>query len=216
MIDLFLSILQEDPNLFKRTLEKVEEVFELDQSSPYMLIVSDVKDDLRIAMTEDQKALFGIDKLKIPRSKIPAITHVDYSARVQTVDERVNPRFHRIIEQFESRTGCGVLVNTSFNVRGEPIVCSPEDAYTCFMRTAMDYLVVWPFLLDKKMQPGYVSMPNGFGVQYASTIDGERVIQGANCNEITDTADRDPFTGCPHHRYVRVRLTKIEPQTRAA
>jgi len=97
--------------------------------------------------------MFGIDRLNIPRSEIPAITHVDYSARIQTVHQETNPRFYRLLEAFESRTQCPVLVNTSFNVRGEPIVCTPEDAYRCFMRTEMDYLVLENFLLAKTDQP---------------------------------------------------------------
>ena len=133
--------------------EKVDQYFELDKPSPYMLLVAEVKKDLHIPMNEEQKQLFGIDKLKIPRSKIPAITHVDYSARVQTVHPETNPRYHQLIKQFEALTGCGVLVNTSFNIRGEPIVCTPEDAYRCFMRTEMDYLVVNNYLLVKSKQP---------------------------------------------------------------
>ena len=133
--------------------EKVDQYFELDKPSPYMLLVAEVKKDLHIPMNEEQKQLFGIDKLKIPRSKIPAITHVDYSARVQTVHPETNPRYHQLIKQFETLTGCGILVNTSFNVRGEPIVCTPEDAYRCFMRTEMDYLVINNYLLAKSKQP---------------------------------------------------------------
>ncbi|MGK7881162.1 MAG: carbamoyltransferase [Crocosphaera sp.] len=133
--------------------EKVNQYFELDKPSPYMLLVAEVKKDLHLPMTEEQKQLLGIDKLKIPRSKIPAITHVDYSARVQTVHPETNPRYHQLIKQFEALTGCGVIVNTSFNVRGEPIVCTPEDAYRCFMRTEMDYLVINNYLLDKSKQP---------------------------------------------------------------
>ncbi|WP_107669015.1 carbamoyltransferase [Cyanothece sp. BG0011] len=133
--------------------EKVNQYFELDKPSPYMLIVAEVKKDLHIPMTAEQKQLFGIEKLKIPRSKIPAITHVDYSARVQTVHPETNPRYYQLIKQFEALTGCGVLVNTSFNVRGEPIVCTPEDAYRCFMRTEMDYLVINNYLLAKSKQP---------------------------------------------------------------
>jgi len=97
--------------------------------------------------------MFGIEKLKLKRSELPAITHVDYSARVQTVSAETNPRFHALLKAFENRTGCAVLVNTSFNVRGEPIVCTPEDAYRCFMRTEMDYLVIENFLLEKPKQP---------------------------------------------------------------
>jgi carbamoyltransferase len=133
--------------------EDVSKYFELDRPSPYMLIVAPVQKDLRIAMTEEQQRLFGIDKLNIRRSQVPAITHVDYSARVQTVHRETNPRFHALLQGFKRRTGCSVLVNTSFNVRGEPIVCSPEDAYRCFMRTEMDYLVVENYLLAKPAQP---------------------------------------------------------------
>lgn len=133
--------------------ERVSDFFELDRPSPYMLIVAPVKEELRIPMTQDQQQLFGIDKLHIKRSELPAITHVDYSARVQTVHEQTNPRYYRLLKAFDQRTGCGVLVNTSFNVRGEPVVCSPKDAYRCFMRTEMDYLVVENFLLAKGDQP---------------------------------------------------------------
>jgi carbamoyltransferase len=133
--------------------ERVADYFELDSASPYMLIVAPVNRNLRIAMSEQQQQLFGIEKLNVPRSRIPAITHVDYSARIQTVHEPTNPRYYRLLEQFEQLTGCAVLVNTSFNVRGEPIVCTPEDAYRCFMRTEMDYLVLENFLLAKTDQP---------------------------------------------------------------
>jgi len=133
--------------------EDVAEYFELDRPSPYMLIVAPVKESLRVPMTAEQQQLFGVQKLHIKRSQIPAITHVDYSARVQTVHARSNPRFHELLEKFKARTGCSVLVNTSFNVRGEPIVCTPEDAYRCFMRTEMDYLVVENYLLAKPDQP---------------------------------------------------------------
>jgi carbamoyltransferase len=133
--------------------ERVSDWFELDRRSPYMLLVAPVSRDRCHTMTEHQNQLFGIEKLNIPRSEIPAITHVDYSARVQTVHRDTNPRFHALLEAFEQKTGCPVLVNTSFNVRGEPIVCTPEDAYRCFMRTQMDYLVLENFLLAKKDQP---------------------------------------------------------------
>ncbi len=133
--------------------ERVSDFFELDRPSPYMLIVAPVKENLRIPMTDDQQQLFGIEKLNVKRSELPAITHVDYSARVQTVHEQTNPRYYRLMKAFDERTGCGVLVNTSFNVRGEPVVCNPEDAYRCFMRTEMDYLVVENFLLAKGDQP---------------------------------------------------------------
>ncbi len=133
--------------------ERVSDYFELDKPSPYMLLVASVKEELRLPMNDEQKQLFGIEKLKIPRSKIPAITHVDYSARIQTVHPETNSRYYQLIKEFERLTGCGVLVNTSFNVRGEPIVCSPEDAYRCFMRTEMDYLVIENYLLAKAKQP---------------------------------------------------------------
>jgi carbamoyltransferase len=133
--------------------DRVSDYFEHDRPSPYMLMVAPVREDLRIVLSDREQALFGIDKLKLKRSELPAITHVDYSARVQTVHEGTNPRYHGMLKAFEGRTGCGVLVNTSFNVRGEPIVCTPEDAYRCFMRTEMDYLVLENFLLDKRAQP---------------------------------------------------------------
>jgi carbamoyltransferase len=104
-------------------------------------------------MTDKQRSLFGIDKLNVPRSDIPAITHVDYSARIQTVDGKYNQRYYRLIERFYEKTGCPVIVNTSFNVRGEPIVCTPEDAYRCFMRTEMDTLVLGEFVLLRNEQP---------------------------------------------------------------
>ena len=133
--------------------ERVSEYFDMEQDSPYMLMVAPVKEDLRISMSEDQQKLFGIAKLNVPRSEIPAITHVDYSARIQTVHKTTNPRYYRLLESFEAETGCGVLVNTSFNVRGEPIVCTPEDAYRCFMRTEMDCLVLEGIVLKKSEQP---------------------------------------------------------------
>jgi carbamoyltransferase len=133
--------------------ERVGDYFEHEGESPYMLIVAPVREEIRIPMTEDQKQLFGVAKLNLKRSELPAITHVDYSARVQTVHEDTNPRYYQLLKAFDQRTGCGVLVNTSFNVRGEPIVCTPEDAYRCFMRTEMDYLVLENFLLAKSDQP---------------------------------------------------------------
>ena len=133
--------------------EQVSDWFEQSQPSPYMLIVAPVAESKRIAMSETEQELFGIDKLNIARSEIPAITHVDYSARLQTVHRETNPRFHRLISTFAERSGCPLLVNTSFNVRGEPIVGSPEDAYRCFMRTEMDYLVLENCLLTKSEQP---------------------------------------------------------------
>src|SRR5207248_11547380 len=110
--------------------------------SPYMLIVADVRKDRRRTMTANEQALFGIDKLNIARSEIPAVTHVDYSARIQTVHANTNPLFHRLLKRFKEMTGCPLLVNTSFNVRGEPIVCTPEDAFRCFMGTELDLLVM--------------------------------------------------------------------------
>jgi carbamoyltransferase len=133
--------------------ERVAEYFELDRPSPYMLIVAPVRESLRVPLTAEQQALFGIERLNLKRSELPAITHVDYSARIQTVHPDSNPRFHRLLQAFEQQTGCAVLVNTSFNVRGEPIVCTPADAYRCFMRTEMDFLVVEGFLLAKIEQP---------------------------------------------------------------
>lgn len=132
--------------------ERVADYFEIDHSSPYMLLVAPVKASLRIPMTAEQEQLFGIEKLNIPRSEIPAVTHVDYSARIQTVHKETNPRYYDLISHFEARSGCSILVNTSFNVRGEPIVCTPEDAYRCFMRTEMDYLVLENYLLPKSEQ----------------------------------------------------------------
>ena len=133
--------------------EHMHEYFELDADSPYMLQVAPVKKERQIPMSTDQKNLFGIEKLNVPRSDIPAITHVDYSARVQTIRREDNPRYYDTIKAFQSLTGYPLMVNTSFNVRGEPIVQSPEDAYRCFMRTEMDFLVLGSYLLDKKDQP---------------------------------------------------------------
>ena len=141
-------------------VERVSDYFEFDGESPYMLLVAPVKKDRQIPMTAGQKGLWGIDMLNVARSDIPAITHIDYSARVQTVDRNTNPDYYDLIKEFESLTGCGVVVNTSFNVRGEPIVCTPDDAYTCFMRTDMDYLVLGPFLLDKSEQPEWKEAEN--------------------------------------------------------
>lgn len=132
--------------------EDVSEYFELERESPYMLLVAPVKKNKRREMTKEEGNLFGIERLNKIRSVVPAITHVDYSARVQTVEEEVNPKFYRLIKSFKELTGCPVLINTSFNVRGEPIVCTPEDAFKCFMRTKMDYLVLENFILDKKEQ----------------------------------------------------------------
>ena len=133
--------------------EHVSEYFDINSESPYMLLVAPVCESRRIAMTPEQEKLFGIAKLNVPRSDIPAVTHVDYSARIQTVDKESHPIFYRLLEAFYHKTGCAVLVNTSFNVRGEPIVHTPAEAYTCFMRTEMDYLVVGNFLFKKEDQP---------------------------------------------------------------
>jgi carbamoyltransferase len=132
--------------------EKAAEWFEFDGESPYMLFVAGVRPERRRAMTADEQVLFGIDKLNVVRSQIPAVTHVDYSARLQTVDADINPRFHALIERFNQVTGCPILVNTSFNVRSEPIVCTPEDAFRCFMGTEIDLLVVGNCALRKKDQ----------------------------------------------------------------
>lgn len=132
---------------------EVDKYFDLQTISPYMLLVVPIKDSIRKEMTDMEKKLFGIEKLKIPRSELPAVTHVDYSARIQTVDDKTNKPYYDLLVKFKEKTGCGVLVNTSFNVRGEPIVCTPKDAYRCFMRTEMDYLAVGNFLLAKKDQP---------------------------------------------------------------
>ena len=135
--------------------ERVHDYFELDCESPYMLLVAPVKQERQIPMTTEQRGLWGIDQLNVLRSDIPAVTHIDYSARIQTVSRDTNPNYYDLIKEFERLTGCAVLVNTSFNVRGEPIVCTPADAYQCFMRTHIDYLVLGPFLLDKSQQPAW-------------------------------------------------------------
>ena len=135
--------------------EDIGDWFDLDADSPYMLLVADVNADRQRRMTSDEQALFGIDKLNVPRSEIPAVTHVDYSARIQTVHRETNPRYHALISAFKQRTGCPVIVNTSFNVRGEPIVCTPEDAFRCFMGTDIELLAIGNCLLDKDDQdPG--------------------------------------------------------------
>jgi carbamoyltransferase len=133
--------------------EHLAEWFEINVDSPYMLLVAPVKTERQIPMTNAQRSLWGIDQLNVPRSDIPAVTHVDYSARVQTVDRETNPRYHELITRFHALTGCPVVVNTSFNVRGEPIVCTPKDSWLCFMRTEMDALVVGSFVLRKEQQP---------------------------------------------------------------
>jgi carbamoyltransferase len=133
--------------------EKVGDWFVMDHESPYMLLVASLRESRRIPMTAGQERLFGIDKLNVPRSSIPAVTHVDYSARVQTIERRDHPLYYDLIRTFEEKTGCPVIINTSFNVRGEPIVCRPSEAYRCFMRTEMDYLVLGSFVLAKSDQP---------------------------------------------------------------
>lgn len=140
--------------------EEVDQWFELNADSPYMLLVADVAASRRKEMTESEKALWGIDKLNVARSEIPAVTHVDYSARIQTVRHETNPLYWEIIDSFRKLTGCPLIVNTSFNVRGEPIVCSPEDSYRCFMRTEMDVLVLETLVLDKPDQPSFQESPN--------------------------------------------------------
>jgi carbamoyltransferase len=131
--------------------EHADEVFELDRQSPYMLLVAQVADD-RLQGQDEAAQAEGFAKLKVARSDVPAITHVDNSARVQTVDKRDNPLYHQLISAFYERTGCPLVINTSFNVRGEPIVHTPQEAYACFMRTRMDYLALGPFILDKRQQ----------------------------------------------------------------
>ncbi len=130
--------------------ERVFDYFDLDVESPYMLLVAPVKKSLCFPSNESSR---GLDRLKEARSQIPAVTHVDYSARIQTVSQEQNPRLYALLEKFEEATGCGVLVNTSFNVRGEPVVCTPDDAYRCFVNTEMDYLVIGNFILERVAQP---------------------------------------------------------------
>jgi carbamoyltransferase len=132
--------------------ERVSDYFEMDTDSPYMLLVAPVVERRRTALSREQESLWGIDLLNVPKSDIPAATHVDYSARIQTVHEDMNPRYYKLLKAFEAKTGCGLLVNTSFNVRNEPIVCAPEDAYRCFMRTAIDVLVLENCVLYKSEQ----------------------------------------------------------------
>jgi carbamoyltransferase len=132
--------------------ERVADYFDMETDSPYMLLVAPVREKRRLPMTADRSKLWGIDLLNVLRSDIPAVTHIDYSARIQTVHKETNPRYHKLLEAFEAKTGSSVLVNTSFNVRGEPIVCTPEDAYRCFMRTEMDVLVLENCILQKADQ----------------------------------------------------------------
>ncbi|MBI4142350.1 hypothetical protein HY480_00570, partial [Candidatus Uhrbacteria bacterium] len=135
--------------------EKAHEYFELDCESPYMLLVAGVHPSRRRAMSDDEQMRWGIEKLNVPRSDIPAVTHVDYSARIQTVHRATNERYWKLLKALEDRTGCATAVNTSFNVRGEPIVCTPEDAYRCFMRTNMDTLVLGNYVLEKAAMPAW-------------------------------------------------------------
>jgi carbamoyltransferase len=133
--------------------EDIGEYFDLDRESPYMLLVAAIREDRRIPFPEGYKEKPLYDRLYFLRSDLPAITHIDYSARIQSVSKETNPRYWALINEFKKLTGYSVIVNTSFNVRGEPIVCTPDDAYRCFMRTEMDYLVLGDYLLDKKEQP---------------------------------------------------------------
>ena len=133
-------------------VENISDYFDIDRPSPYMLLVANVKKEKQLQMTNDQEKFFGLRKLNIPRSEIPAVTHVDYSARIQSVNKKTNPRYHDMLTKFYEKYDCPVIVNTSFNVRGEPIVCTPKDAYICFMRTEMDYLILNNFLLKKTEQ----------------------------------------------------------------
>ncbi|MBN1560102.1 carbamoyltransferase [candidate division KSB1 bacterium] len=145
--------------------ERVSDYFDIDRESPYMLLVASVKKEKRRHMSEQEQLLWGIDKLNVVRSEVPAITHVDYSARIQTVSERNNGRYYQLLKKFAAKTGCPLIINTSFNVRGEPIVCTPQDAYNCFMRTEMDFLVMGNYILDKKNQPHFADKSN-WKVQY--------------------------------------------------
>ena len=140
--------------------ERASDYFELDTDSPYMLLVAPVRQEHRIPLTAEQQRLRGLDTLKAPRSDIPAVTHIDYSARIQTVHKDTNPRYWALLKAFEAKTGCAVIVNTSFNVRGEPIVCTPADAYRCFMRTEIDLLVLENFVLEKADQMPLVGDTN--------------------------------------------------------
>jgi carbamoyltransferase len=132
--------------------EQVTKYFEIDRESPYMLLVAPVKQEICREMSDEEKKLFGLNKLKVVRSSIPAVTHLDNSARIQTVNKHDNPLYYGMIAKFDEKYGCPVIINTSFNVRGEPIVCTPEEAYLCFMRTNMDYLLIGNFLIKKEEQ----------------------------------------------------------------
>ena len=132
--------------------EELSNWFEMDVDSPYMLLVANIDEDKKIQMSKEQNNLFGIEKLNIKRSSIPAVTHVDYSSRIQTVSKKTNKIFYDLISKFKEKTGCPIVINTSFNVRGEPIVCTPTDAFKCFMGTNLDYLIIGNCILDKKTQ----------------------------------------------------------------
>jgi carbamoyltransferase len=132
--------------------ENISEYFDIDRESPYMLLVANVQKDKQIELSKEEHSYFGLKKLNLVRSEIPAITHVNYSARIQSVNVETNPRYHQMLTKFNDKYGCPIIVNTSFNVRGEPIVCTPKDAYLCFMRTEIDYLIMGNYLLDKKNQ----------------------------------------------------------------
>ncbi len=132
--------------------EDLKDWFNINCDSPYMLLVANINDNIKRKMTDDEKKLFGIEKLNIKRSSIPAVTHVDYSARIQTVNLETNPKYYKLIENFKKKTGCPVIVNTSFNIRGEPIVCNVDDAFRCFMGTNLDILVCGNFILYKEKQ----------------------------------------------------------------
>lgn len=140
--------------------EDVSKYFAIDGDSPYMLVVAELLPKYRLAVSKEDEALFGIDKLNVPRSTLPAVTHVDFSARLQTVDGQANPQLHSLLTEFKHQTGVGILVNTSFNVRGEPIVCTPQDAYRCFMRTNIDVLAIEGLLLRKEAQPKFADSEN--------------------------------------------------------
>jgi carbamoyltransferase len=140
--------------------EERKTYFEMDVDSPYMLYVADVKKEKLKKLPENYLQLPLMDRLYVERSEVPAITHIDLSARIQTVHKETNPRYWNLIHSFRELTGCGLIVNTSFNVRGEPIVCSPDDAYRCFMRTEMDYLVINDFLFEKQKQPNWMNKDN--------------------------------------------------------
>ncbi len=145
--------------------EMAGEYFDIDRASPYMLMTASVKESQRLSVTTLDAQSSGLERLQVVRSKIPAVTHVDYSARLQTVNAATNPRYHQLLKAFYAKTGCPLLVNTSFNVRSEPMVCTPEDAYTCFMRTGMDYLVLENFVLEKSMQPVFADI-DGWQKEY--------------------------------------------------